>query len=106
MDAEDIKFLEDNRTHYDTLVKAFYLRGLTGETRSTMQRLVGKYWQPGYTSDLYCPPCVSDMLLLLYRLYDKWIEENKEPETTPEPVENNAFPITEEFIIKKHYHRK
>jgi hypothetical protein len=72
---EDIQFLDDNRTHYDTLIKAFYLRGLSGETRSRMQEIIGKYWQPGYHTDLWCGPCVSEMVKKLYRHYDEWLKE-------------------------------
>lgn len=77
MTSEDKQFLDDNRTHYDTLVNASYLRGLSGETRQRMQEIIGKYWQPGYHTDLWCPPCVCDMLKKLYRHYDEWLKENK-----------------------------
>lgn len=78
MTPEDIQFLNDNRHHYDTLINAFYLRSLSGETRTRMQDIIGKYWQPGYHTDLWCPPCVCDMLKKLYRLYDEWIKQNNE----------------------------
>lgn len=77
MKPEDKKFLDENRTHHETLVKAFYLRGLTGNTRSEMQRIIREYWIAGYSTDLFCPPCISDMVLLLYRLYDQWLENQK-----------------------------
>lgn len=70
---EDKQFLNDNRHHHTTLIKAFYLRSLSGEVRSRMQEIIGKYWQPGYITDLWCGPCVSDMVKLLYRYYDEWI---------------------------------
>lgn len=69
----DIQFLNDNRHHYETLIKAFYLRSLSGEVRSRMQEIIGKYWQSGYSTDLWCPPCVSDMVKKLYRHYDEWL---------------------------------
>lgn len=76
MIPEDIQFLNDNRGHYDTLVNAGYLRGLSGETRQRMQEIIGKYWQPGYHTDLWCGPCVSDMVRKLYRHYDEWLKNN------------------------------
>lgn len=76
MTPEDIQFLNDNRGHHDTLVNAGYLRGLSGETRQRMQEIIGKYWQPGYHTDLWCPPCVCDMLNKLYRHYDEYLKEN------------------------------
>lgn len=75
MTVEDKQFLEDNRHHYDTLIKAFYLRSLPGETRSRMQDIIGKYWQPGYSTDLWCGPCVVDMVKKLYRHYDEWLAQ-------------------------------
>jgi hypothetical protein len=70
---DDIQFLNDNRTHYDTLVNAGYLRGLSGETRTRMQDIIRRYWDGGYHTDLWCAPCVSTMLKKLYGLYDEWI---------------------------------
>lgn len=77
MIPEDKQFLDENRGHHDTLVNAGYLRGLSGETRSRMQEIIGKYWQSGYHTDLWCPPCVCDMLKKLYRHYDEYLKENK-----------------------------
>lgn len=75
MTPEDIQFLNDNRHHYDTLIKAFYLRSLSGEVRSRMQDIIGRYWQPGYHADLWCPPCCVDMIKKLYRHYDEWLAQ-------------------------------
>ena len=72
---EDKQFLDDNRHHHDTLVKAFYLRSLSGEVRGKMQDIIGRYWQPGYSTDLWCANCVSDMVVKLYRHYDEWIAQ-------------------------------
>lgn len=69
---DDIQFLNDNRGHHDTLVNAGYLRGFSGETRTRMQDLIRKYWEPSYHTDLWCPPCVSKMLEKLYRHYNEW----------------------------------
>jgi hypothetical protein len=91
MTPEDIQFLDDNRHHYDTLIKAFYLRSLSGEIRSRMQEIIGKYWQPGYNTDLWCGPCVSDMVKKLYRHYDEWIAQQ------PVTVEA-SFPSNKESI--------
>jgi hypothetical protein len=73
MTDSDIQFLNDNRTHYDTLVNAGYMRGLSGETRQRMQNIIRAEWEPGYHTDLWCPPCISDMVKKLYRLYDEWL---------------------------------
>jgi hypothetical protein len=75
MTPEDKQFLEENKHHHDTLVKAFYLRSLSGEVRERMQNIIAKYWQPGYSTDLWCGPCVSEMVKKLYRHYDEWLAQ-------------------------------
>lgn len=75
MKPENKKFLDENRHHHDTLIKAFYLRSLSGEVRSRMQQIIAEEFQPGYSTDLWCPPCVSDMVRKLYRHYDEWLAQ-------------------------------
>ena len=76
MTPSNIQFLNDNRTHHDTLVNAGYLRGLSGETRQRMQDVIRQEWEPTYYTDLWCPPCVCDMIKKLYRHYDEWLKQN------------------------------
>lgn len=78
MTPEDIQFLNDNRHHHTTLVKAFYLRSLSAEVRSKMQQIIADEFQKGYSTDLWCGPCVTEMVLKLYRHYDEWIKQNNE----------------------------
>lgn len=78
MTPENIQFLNDNRIHHETLTKAFYMRSLSAETRQRMQDIISQEFQPGYSTDLWCPPCVSDMVKKLYRHYDEWLEKQKE----------------------------
>lgn len=73
MTPENIQFLNDNRHHYETLVKAFYLRSLSAVTRTRMQQIIADEFQKGYSTDLWCGPCVTDMVLKLYRHYDEWL---------------------------------
>jgi hypothetical protein len=75
MTLETIQFLNDNRHHYDTLIKAFYLRSLSAEVRTRMQEIIRQEWEPGYHTDLWCGPCVSAMVLKLYRHYDEWLAQ-------------------------------
>lgn len=72
MKPENKKFLEDNRHHWVTLRDAFYMRLLDGNTRSEMQRVMGEEFRPGYAKDLWCPPCVSELVTDLYREFEKW----------------------------------
>lgn len=73
MKPENKHFLDEHRHHHDTLVRAFYLRSLSAEVRQRMQDVIRDEFQPGYSTDLWCPPCVSDMVLKLYRHYDEWL---------------------------------
>jgi hypothetical protein len=79
MKPENRKFLDDNRHHHFTLVNAQYMKGLNANERDGMLRVMGEEFQPGYYTDLWCPPCVSDMVLLLYRRYDEWLAANVGP---------------------------
>jgi len=78
MTPDDKQFLDASREYHDTLVTAGYLRGLSGETRQRMQDTIRKYWEPNYYTDLWCPPCVCDMLRKLYRHYDEWLKQQNE----------------------------
>lgn len=77
MTPENIQFLNDNRHHHTTLVKAFYLRSLSAEVRTRMQQIIADEFQKGYSTDLWCGPCVTDMVLKLYKHYDEWIKQNE-----------------------------
>jgi hypothetical protein len=85
------------------------MRSLSGEVRSRMQDIIGKYWQAGYTTDLWCPPCVSDMVLKLYRHYDEWLEQQKQesPPEVKEPEPSKPVePIKASFPSHKKHHRR
>lgn len=75
MKPENKQFLDDNRHHHTTLVKAFYLRSLSAEVRSKMQQIIADEFQKGYSTDLWCGPCVTEMVLKLYRHYDEWLAQ-------------------------------
>jgi hypothetical protein len=87
MTDDNKKFLDDNRHHYDTLIKAFYMRSLSAEVRTRMQEIIRQEWEPGYHTDLWCPPCISDMVKKLYRLYDEWLA--KQPVTVQASFPSN-----------------
>lgn len=104
MKPENKKFLDDNRHHHDTLVKAFYLRSLSGETRSRMQQIISEEFQPGYSTDLWCGPCVSDMVLKLYRHYDEWIAA--QPPDHVQPIQSEPTIAKATFPSHKKNHQR
>jgi len=75
MTPETIQFLNDNRIHHETLTKAFYMRSLSANVRERMQNIIRENWESTYHTDLWCGPCVSDMVLKLYRHYDEWLAQ-------------------------------
>jgi len=95
MNPNNLKFLQDNRHHWTALRDAQYLRHLDGNTRSEMQRVMAEEFRPGYTTDLWCSPCVSEMVTSLYREFEKW-EAAQVP--TPEPISMDVDPKYQEFI--------
>lgn len=86
MKPENKKFLDDNRRYHTTLVQAHFMAMLDGNTRSEFVRVMNEEFQPGYTADLWCPPCVSDMVLAVYRRYDEYLAANPEPVPIAEPA--------------------
>lgn len=72
MSPANIEFLESTYHHWVTLRDAQYMRGLNAHERDGMIRVMREEFQPGYSCDLWCPPCVSNMVTLLFRLYDEW----------------------------------
>ena len=79
MKPENKAFLEEKESVWITLRDAGYMIGLDGNTRSRMVEIIKEEFQPGYATDLWCPPCVGDMVTLLYRYFNEWREKNREP---------------------------
>jgi len=96
MKPENRAFIEKHRNHWITLRDAFYLRSLDGGTRSEMQRILGEEFAPGYNTDLWCGPCVTDMVKLLYTNYERWLAANPDPVDPPQPETMPAEVVPEE----------
>lgn len=73
---DDIQFLEANRSHYNTWVRAQYIQHLDGATRTRMLTIIRKYFAPGYLADLWCQSCVAAMIVYLYTQYDERRKSN------------------------------
>lgn len=78
MKPENKSFLEANRHHWITLRDAQYCRHMDGNTREGMRRVMAEEFQPGYSADLWCPPCVVEMVKSLYRHYDDWLARQEQ----------------------------
>lgn len=84
MNPQNKKFLDDNERHYLT-VKDGYVKGLNAAEREGMQRVMAEEFAPGYSTDLWCGPCVFEMVKLLYTRYEQW--KSQQPKENPTPVE-------------------
>lgn len=67
---EDKAFLEENRKHYHTAVNAGYVQDLGQPVKQGMLGIIQKYFAPSYLANLWCSPCVFDMVKYLYTQYD------------------------------------
>lgn len=74
--ADDIQFIEDNRHHYDTWVRAQYVKHLDGAARNRMLAIIRKYFAANYIADVWCQSCVANMLVYLYTQYNKYAAGN------------------------------
>jgi hypothetical protein len=72
MKAENKQILDEYRPYHIQAINAGTFRG-DGMVRENMCRIMSEEFQPGYTTDLWCAPCVFSMIKLLYRHYDEWL---------------------------------
>jgi hypothetical protein len=76
MKQEHIAFLNANRHHWDAWEKAQIVRQLDAHTRSEMLRIIREEFNPMYNANLWCSPCVVDMLKFAYTQFDKYLSQN------------------------------
>jgi hypothetical protein len=75
MKPENRAILDAARHHYTTIVQAEFCRNLSGQEREDIQRVIGEEFQRGYVTDLWCTPCVFNMIILAFQYYDKFLEQ-------------------------------
>lgn len=80
MKDENRQIFEENLRHYHTLVNAGYMVHLSGRDRSSLVKAMSEEFQPGYSSDLWCPPCVANMMHQVYRRYLQFVDEERKQE--------------------------
>ena len=73
MKQSSIDFLEENRHHYDTLVKAGFVQHLDYPTRERILAIIHEEFNPGYIGQLWCQSCVADMITYCYKQYLKYL---------------------------------
>lgn len=98
MKANNIKYLEDNRGVYTTLVNAGFIQNLTNETRQEFLRITREEFSHGYLCCMHCIADVAALVKYVYVQYDAWKlaqpkdEPKQEVKTEPKPKRKNEKP--------------
>lgn len=74
MKPENKQFLDDNRPHYETLVQAGFM-SLEHHVKAQMLNVMREEFEPSYHTTLWCGKCVMEMVMLLYRRYDEYLQK-------------------------------
>jgi hypothetical protein len=85
---QDITFMEANRPHYNTLVQAQFLTNIGYDIKEGILNIARKF-DPGYMANLWCSPCVCDLVKYAYVQFDKWKEQN---------VQHATFPVNDKSV--------
>jgi hypothetical protein len=85
-------FMEANRPHYQTLIQAEFLTNIGYDVKEGLLN-IARIFAPGYQANLWCGPCVCDLVKYAYTQYDKWVAE--------QVIEEIVEPVIDEPIIKK-----
>jgi hypothetical protein len=91
-------FLEQNRPHYDTLIKADFLTNLGYQVKEELLN-TARVFAPAYQANLWCGPCVCDLVKFVYTQYDKWLLA--QPKELPADVQRATFPKHDKPEIAK-----
>lgn len=70
MNQDDIKFIEDNRSHHTTLVMAGFVQNLTYDIKERMLKIIRENYASNYLCCLHCGADISAMIRYLYTQYD------------------------------------
>ena len=74
MKPENIATLEKHRHFHDTLIKAFYLKGLNYMEREDMLRVYREEWAPMANPDLWCGECLAEFVKDVYKRFDEYLK--------------------------------
>lgn len=92
LSPEQIQFLEVNRPHYNTLVQAGFLTNIGYDVKEGMLE-AARVFNTGYQANLWCGPCVCELVTYVYTQLDKQPESPKTDELTDEsePVQKRKY---------------
>lgn len=97
---QQITFMEQNRPHYDTLIRAQFLTNIGYDIKEGMLNMA-RTFAPAYQANLWCSPCVCELVKFAYIQFDKWIVDNPIMAYSPQlEIEDT------EVKVKRKYTRK
>lgn len=79
---EQIQFLNENEPHYKTLVQAGFLTNIGYQVKEGLLN-IARVFSPGYQANLWCGPCVCEMVTYVYVQYEKWLLDQPHAATFP-----------------------
>lgn len=88
MKPENIVTLEKHRHHHDTLVRAFYVKGLNSAEKEDMLRVMREEFAPMANPDMWCGECIAEFIKDLYGRFDRYLGERP---VVVDPVESDAI---------------
>ena len=77
MTPENKKILDELRPFHTSLAgPAQTLRGLNQHQKNDLLNVArAEFFGQGYSPDLWCPQCVADFIMNIYRAYDNWLSQ-------------------------------
>lgn len=89
MTQHNIDLLEKHKHHYETLVRAGYLRGLNQHEKNDLLHVARtEFFGVNYNPDMWCGQCVLDAVTAIYRAYENYLK-SKPKETVIK--QSNSF---------------
>lgn len=79
---EQREFIEHNRPHYDTLIRAEFLTNISQQVKDGMLD-VARIFSPGMVVNLWCGSCICDLVRYVYTQVDKLPKEDVHFATFP-----------------------
>ena len=88
MKPDHIQFLEDNKINFETVALG-YTRNIPIQDLQMYEHIYRTYLDPNFLLSVWCGNCKFEMIMRLYRWYEKQVFEIQDSQTyyDKEPVE-------------------
>ena len=71
MTTATLSFLEENKHFKEIYSQELIARTMNMRERVRMEKIIHEEFEPGFTADLWCEPCVREMILKAYKHYEE-----------------------------------